>query len=390
MRYDFDCLVDRRDISVKYGTPGLLFPDCKLPENPIPMWIADMDFACCDRILQAIHKRVDRLTLGYENPVTPAYLEAVCGWMHRRHQWKITPEQIVTCGGAIAALKLAVMTFTKPGQKVLIQQPVYGPFGQTVTNCGRQVVNNPLIYKDGTYQMDLEDLEKKAADPDTVLLAFCNPHNPVGRVWTREELEEVCSICRRHGVLIVSDEVHSDIIRREKTFIPMGSVDPENVIASTSPGKTFNLTGMKLANIIIANQDLREKFLAARGGKDFPNPLAAAGAQAAYEGCDQWADQVNEYLDESFRILARRLPQVLPEAYLVPPESMFLAWFDLRRYGMTDQEISKRLVEEAGVVPDPGTHFGPDGKSFIRLNIACPHSVLNEALDRIEMAFAQP
>ena len=365
MNYNFDRLVDRRDISVKYGTPGLLHPGCKLPEDPIPMWIADMDFACCDTILQAIHKRVDRLTLGYENPVTPAYLEAVCGWMLRRHGWEVAPEQIVTCSGAIDALKLAVTAFTKPGQKVLIQQPVYGPFGQTVTACGRQAVDNPLVYRDGAYQMDLEDLERKAADPDTVLLAFCNPHNPVGRVWSREELEAVRAICRRHGVLIVSDEVHCDIIRKEKTFLPMGMVDPGNVIASTTPGKTFNLSGMKLANIVIADPGLRERFLAVRGGKNFPN------------------------LDESFAILSRRLPQAMPKARLVPPESMFLAWIDLHGYNMTDRELCRLLVEEAGVVPDPGTHFGPAGSGFIRLNIACPHSVLNEALDRIEKVFAR-
>ena len=169
----------------------------------------------------------------------------------------------------------------------------------------------------------------------------------------------------------------------------MGMVDPDNVIASTTPGKTFNLSGMKLANIVIADPDLRERFLAARGGKNFPNPLAAAGTQAAYESCDEWVDQVNEYLDESFAILSRRLPHAMPRARLVPPESMFLAWIDLSGYGMTDQEISKHLVEEAGVVPDPGTHFGPEGSRFIRLNIACPHSVLNEALDRIERVFAR-
>ncbi len=248
-------------------------------------------------------------------------------------------------------------------------------------------MNNKLIYENGVYRMDLADLEEKAKDPATKMLAFCNPHNPSGRVWTKEELEAVADICRRNGLVIVSDEVHCDLVRQDQTYTPMGKIAPDITITSTTAGKSFNLSGLHLANILIPNEELRQRFLEERG-RWFPSPLAAAATKAAYSDCAEWEDQVNAYLDESFCILQRRLGQVLPKAHLVKPEGMYLAWIDMSGYALPDKEICRRFVEDAGVVPDPGTHFGPEGEGFVRLNIACPHSVLNEALDRVEKAFA--
>ena len=387
MKYDFDQIVDRSKISVKYGTPGLLHPNCKLPEQVIPMWIADMDFACCDKILDGIKARVDQLTLGYENPVTAEYLLAVTGWFDQRHHWAVEPQWVVPTSGAVGALGIAIKALTEPGEGVIVQRPVYGPFDATIKSCGRQVVNNKLLYENGAYRMDLADLEEKAKDPANKMLAFCNPHNPSGRVWTAEELEAVAEICRKHGVVIVSDEVHCDIVRRGTTYTPMGKIAPECTITSTTGGKSFNLSGLHLANVLIPNETLRQRFSEQRG-RWFPSPLAAAATKAAYAFCADWEDQVNDYLDESFAILRRRLPQVLPKARLVEPEGMFLAWIDMHGYDMPDQEICRRFVEDAGVVPDPGTHFGPEGQGFVRLNIACPHAVLNEALDRVGSAFS--
>lgn len=386
MKYDFDKRVDRRGISVKYCTPGLLHPGCKVPENVLPMWIADMDYACPPQILQAIKDRADRLTLGYENPVTPEYLQAVTGWMTGRHHWEIRTDWVVPVSGAIDGLRLAIQAFTKPGDGVLVQRPVYGPFDNSIKACGRKVVNSPLIYENYSYRMDLADLEQKAKAPEVRMLAFCNPHNPSGRVWTREELEQVAEICRRNGVVIVSDEVHGDIVRADQTYIPMGSVAPDITITSTTPGKSFNLSGLHLANMIIPDEGLRSAFQAQQG-RWYPSPLAAAAAKAGYSQCMEWLDEVNLYLDEAFAILEKRMPQVLPKARLIKPEGMFLAWIDMHGYGLSHEEVCRRWVEDAGVVPDPGTHFGPEGRGFVRLNIACPHEQLEEALDRVQKAF---
>lgn len=387
MSYHFDEIIDRSRISVKYGTPGLLHPGCRLPERVIPMWIADMDFACCGKILDAIKARLDQLTLGYENPVTGEYLQAVADWFAERHDWAVEPAWVAPASGAVDALRIAIEALTAPGDGVIVQRPIYGPFDATIQSCGRQVVNNRLIYENGAYRMDLADLEEKAEEPTNRLLAFCNPHNPSGRVWTVEELEAVAEICRKHNMVIVSDEVHCDLVRWGRIYTSMGKLAPERTIVSTTGGKSFNLSGLHLANILIPDETIRQRFLAQRG-RWFPSPLAAAATQAAYSGCGDWEDEVNAYLDESFNILRRRLSQVLPKADLVEPEGMFLAWIDMHGYGLPDREICRRFVEVAGVVPDPGTHFGPEGEGFVRLNIACPHAVLNEALDRVATAFA--
>lgn len=259
MAYDFDRLVNRNGISVKYDMAGLLWPGMKLAENVIPMWIADMDFACCDHILDALKERLTRPTLGYENPVTPDYLETIVRWMEERHGYKIGAEEIITCTGAIDALKIAILAFTKPGDGILIQQPVYGPFSAAIQTSGRKVVNNRLLYESGVYQIDFDDLEEKASDPHTTMLAFCNPHNPVGRVWSVEELHRIYDICRRHDVYIVSDEVHGDIVRAACTYTPMGRIGTEKVIMTTTPGKAFNVSGLHLAHVLIGSPVTRGK-----------------------------------------------------------------------------------------------------------------------------------
>lgn len=386
MKYDFDRIIDRRRCSIKYDDPGKLYPGLKLPNDVIPMWIADMDFACCDTILEAIRERTRRLTLGYENTVTPTYRKAVSGWFKTRHGWDVEEEWICAAGGAVDALDISIRAFTEMGDGVIVQRPVYGPFDATVKKLGRKVVNNSLIYKNGGYSIDLEDLEKKASDPVNKLLAFCNPHNPSCRVWNREELESIDDICRRNGVVIVSDEVHCDIVRHGTVYTPMGSIAPDISLTSTTAGKSFNLSGLHLANIIVPDKRLREGFETERG-RWFPSPLAASAAMAAYTCCADWEDEVNSYIDENFLILANRLPDVLPKARLVKPEGMYLAWIDMHGYDLDDRDIAERFVEHAGVVPDPGTHFGPEGEGFIRLNIACPHIVLEKALLRVKKAF---
>lgn len=386
MKYDFDEIIDRSDISVKYCTPTLLHPGCTVPKEYIPMWIADMDFKCCEKILYAIKTRIDRGTLGYEAPANFRYRNAICNWYQKRYNWKFDTESIITCNGAIDGLRLAVLALTKPNQGIIIQRPVYGPFSITIENNNRRIINNALIYDNGNYFINFEDLEKKASDPETVMLAFCNPHNPAARVWTENELKKVYDICDRHNVIIVSDEVHGDITRKEYTYTPMGKISRKNVITNISMGKTFGLTGLHLANMIIEDEKIRQKILNTRGRSN-PSPLAATASIAAYEECEEWVNQINTYLDESFKIVAEALPTVLPKAKLIQPEGSFLAWINMSAYNLTQEQLSHYFVEIAGVIPDPGTHFGPEGDGFIRLNIACPHSILKKALDNIKNSF---
>ena len=237
--------------------------------------------------MDALKERLTRPTLGYENPVTPDYLETIVRWMEERHGYKIGAEEIITCTGAIDALKIAILAFTKPGDGILIQQPVYGPFSAAIQTSGRKVVNNRLLYESGVYQIDFDDLEEKASDPHTTMLAFCNPHNPVGRVWSVEELHRIYDICRRHDVYIVSDEVHGDIVRAACTYTPMGRIGTEKVIMTTTPGKAFNVSGLHLAHVLIGSPVTREAFVRERG-RSFPSPFAAAAAKAAYSEGGTW------------------------------------------------------------------------------------------------------
>lgn len=383
---NFDKYVDRTNISIKYGNKGKQYPGFSVREDAIPMWIADMDFACCEPVVKALYRTADQGTFGYEDPAGDRYRAALCAWMKKRHDWEIRPEWITQAPGAIEALDKAIEAFTEEGDGVIIQMPAYGPFAASVKTLGRRVAENNLILDENGFHLDFEDLERKAAVPENKMMIFCSSHNPTGRVWTKEELERICRICRENGVLIYSDEVHHDIVRPGFRHIPIAVFDPENVLTAVTAGKSFNLSGLHLASLIISDEEKRARFLEKRG-KWFPDPFSAAAAVAAYEEGETWEDEVNQYLDESLTILEKALPEVMPKARLAAVEGTYLAWIDLRGYGKTQEGLSRMLVEEAGVIPNPGTQFGKAGEGFIRLNVACPHAVLREALARLKQVF---
>lgn len=386
MKADFDRYIDRSRTSIKYGDRGKQYPGYAIREDAIPMWIADMDLACCEPVVKALHETADQGTFGYADPAGERYAKALSAWMGKRHDWEIRTEWIVEAPGAIEALDTAIKAFTEKGDGIIIQMPAYGPFAASVKKLGRTVVENELLHDDKGFHIDFEDLEKKAGQTENKMLIFCSPHNPTGRVWTEEELKRICDICRRNDVLIYSDEVHNDIVRKGFKHIPIGKLDPDNVLTAVTAGKSFNLSGLHLAAVIIPEEKKRERFIGERG-RWFPDPFSAAASIAAYEKGEQWEDELNSYLDESLEILMEGLPEAMPKAKLDHVEGTYLAWIDMRGYGKTDHELARMFVEEAGVIPNPGIQFGSKGSRFVRLNTACPHAVLREALKRLKAVF---
>ena len=388
MVYDFDTFVSRDQTnSVKWEFMQMFEP--KATPETIPMWVADMDFPCAQPILEALHKRVDRAIFGYSSHHTSEYYQAVCGWFQRRFNWNVDSVSIVFSPGVVPAIGYLINLLTEPGDGVIIQPPVYYPFKSKIEVYGRKVVNNPLLYQSGTYSMDYEDLELKAKDPKNKLLILCSPHNPVGRVWSKEELQTLGDICFQHNVFIISDEIHFDLVRKGVIHTPLEKLFPkqkERIITTTAPSKTFNLAGLQLANIIIHDPEIRDKWYAYvrdRLSINGPNALSIVAAQAAYTHGEEWLEAVLAYLDENIKFLQSFLAKHLPKVKLVPLEGTYLAWLDFTAYGFPQEELVRRIVHEAKVLLEDGTLFGEEGKGFMRMNIATTRSILDEALARM-------
>jgi cystathionine beta-lyase len=403
MEYQFDREVDREGTSSvkwEFVQEGKLLvqrgpgEQCFGPNRVLPLWVADMDFPSPQPVVRALVERARHGIYGYTAP-TDAYLDSVVGWMRRRHNWEIQPEWICVTPGVVPALNMLVRTFAAQGEKVLIQPPVYYPFFSAVENNSAEVVANPLVYESNHYGMDFSDLEQNIRDAKVRLAILCNPHNPVGRVWTREELARFGETCLRHNVLIVSDEIHGDIIHRGHVFTPLatlGEALAQNSITCTAPSKTFNLAGLQTSNIIIPNEALRTRFQKTLQG----NGLGGAGAfgvvalQAAYDQGEEWLDQVLEYLGANLRFLEEYLAKHIPQVSAVRPEGTYLVWLDFRRLGIDKLELRHLLLHQARVYLDDGFIFGPQGEGFMRINIACPRTILQEALKRIGEAVLGP
>lgn len=387
MKYDFDEIIERADTnSIKYGVGKLANP--LLPEDFIPMWIADMDFACPEQVLEAIRLRLDKKILGYSMFLNPEYYGAVAGWMKRRFDWEIDPSQLLFSPGIVPALNNLVELLTEPGDGVMIQTPVYGPFLKAIVNHGRTPVFNSLINTSGYYTMDYEDLEEKAKDPANKLILFCSPHNPSGRVWTEEELKRAADICLGNGVTIVSDEIHADLTRTGIRHIPLAKLYPDckEIITCTSPSKTFNMAGTQLSNILVPDEALRKRITQLHD--DLPSPLSIEAAQAAYTQCDDWLDSLKLYLDRNLDLVRHTLDQKLPQAVFRRPEGTYLAWIDMSGTGLVQEEIMTVTARDAGIFLEGGEQFVHDGEGFVRINCACPYSLLQKALDRFCTAFA--
>lgn len=383
--YNFDEGLDRRNTACGKWDGAKV---AGYPEDILSMWVADMEFPVLPQIEEALERRVvDHPIYGYST-VVPGQNEAACAWMKRRHGWDAKPEWIVATPGIVCALKMAVQCFTEPGEAVLICNPVYYPFTKAVVDNNRKLVNSPLQLREGRYEMDFEDLEAKIVDNDVKMFILCSPHNPVGRVWTREELKRAGDICRKHNVLVIADEIHEDFIFKPHRFVPFLTVDAgyeQNTIVCTAPSKTFNVAGLKFSNIFIPNEELRGIFKAHldRCGIGLPNTFGSIASKAAYEFGDEYADELAEAIQENVRYFKEYLGEKLPMLKVVDQEGLYLTWVDVSALGLEGEALTKFMIWEAKVWLDEGYIFGEEGNCYERFNLACPKRHIKEAVDRI-------
>lgn len=393
MKYNFETVGKRyRTGSKKWDE--LLNGGIREEEDIIPFSVADMEFKTAPEIIQALKEELDRFVLGYANP-TQDYLETVCRWMRERHGWEAKPEWILPEHGIVEAFFNTVKIFTGPGEGVMLMTPVYYPMYHAVRDNGRVLVECPLVRRDGRYEIDFDDFERKAADSNTRLLILCSPHNPVGRVWSREELERVGEICLRHQVLVVSDEIHFDLIMPGHKHTVFASLSPEiasNCIVCTAPSKTFNLAGLQTSNILVPNPALRERYLAALKRSSINpkcNILGYRACQAAYQYCAPWLDQAVQVINANRRLVVDFIARELPQIKTTPLEGTYLLWLDCRGLGLESRELERVNRQEAKLFFDEGRIFGPQGEGFERWNLACPTRYIQEGLERMKAAYDQ-
>lgn len=389
--YNFDEIIDRRHTNamntdgfrdyIFHADETMTFP--YRDEEFIRMWVADMEFATPDVVIAGMRERLDKRIFGYTRVFEHSYYEAFSGWCRRRYGWSFDKEELVMSNGVIPALYELVEYICKPDEKVLFLTPSYAYFKYAADFNKRDYVCSDLICEDGRYVVDFADLEKKAAEEKTTLFIFCNPHNPSGRVWTEDELERIGGIIRRNGLWVISDEIHCDLLRRDRKHIPLGKVMPDykRLITCMAPSKTFNLAGLMISNIMIRDEGLRGIWLSRH--YNFDNPLSIAAAQAAYEKGEAWLEELCAYLDENFRFTGAYLAEHLPGAGYRISEATYLAWVDLNRYFAPDEHLPLFFAYKAGVLLEGGNMFVQNSDGFIRLNLACPRSVLAEGLRRI-------
>ena len=376
---DFDTVVDRRNRAcVKYDMIAKTGRDIET----IPLWIADMDFKVSSYIQDALQEINDHGVYGY-NTVVDGYFESVKAWMKKRHNWNIDEKWIVTTPGVVYALKIAIKAFTKIGESVLIQEPVYHQFAKSIGATQRRMVVSNLVVDDkGNYSIDFEDFEKKIVDENVKLFIMCSPHNPVGRVWTKEELEKLGDICIKHDVLVISDEIHFDFDyeREHVVFAAIKDQFKENCIVCTAPSKSFNIAGLSVSNIIIPNMILRRQFkkeIEYSGGVHV-SIQGLAGCKAAYDHGEEWFDAVKVYIKDNYNFIKDYLNEHLPLAIVSPLEGTYLAWVNFEKYGLADEELNHIIKTKARVWLSPGNEYGEIGKGYQRINLACPRKVLED------------
>jgi cystathionine beta-lyase len=385
MTYNFDTVTDRRGTnSIKYDFAR----ERGKPDGLLPLWVADMDFPAPPEVLADIQKTVSHGIFGYSEP-KDGYYEAVTDWFGSRFGFHVTRREIVKTPGVVFALAQAVRAFTEPGDPVLIQPPVYYPFFEVTRANNRTLITNPLVYVNGKYSVDFDDFERKITDCGVKLFILCSPHNPVGRVWTREELERMNAVCARHGVIVVSDEIHCDFVWPGHGHTCFGLLNKDAVIA-TAPSKTFNLAGLQVSNIFVKNPELRGRLKAEinRSGYSQLNTPGLAACRSAYSKGGPWLDGLKTYLTENIRLTREFLAERLPRVKLVEPEGTYLVWLDFSEYGLSQDELDRRVTDGARLWLDSGTMFGAEGAGFQRINVACPKAILLDALGRLEKEFA--
>lgn len=381
MVYDFDREIERRgtnclkyDFARERGRSGDL----------LPLWVADMDFETAPCVKKRLEEAAAHGIYGYSEG-KEEYFDAARGWYERYFGWNVKKEWLVKTPGVVFALAACIRAFTKEGDAVLLQQPVYYPFSEVILDNDRRLVNSPLVLQNGRYEMDFDDLEKKIVSEQVKLFLLCSPHNPVGRVWEEWELRRVGEICLRHGVLVVSDEIHSDFVWPGKKHHVFASLDPDFsgiAVTCTAPSKTFNLAGLQISNIWIENAVLRKKFLkaVAQAGYSQVGLFGLAACQTAYEEGQEWLEALKAYLYENLLFVKAFLKEHIPEVKLIEPEGTYLLWLDFRGLSLSAEELEELITKKAKLWLDSGRMFGPDGEGFQRINIACPRRVLEKAL----------
>ena len=385
--YDFDRIVDRRntdclkyDFAVQRGRP----------KDVLPFWVADMDFSIAQEIEDALVKRCQHGIFGYSE-ATDGYFAALQNWYLKHFNWQVQRPWLIKTPGVVFALAMAVKAFTEPGDGVLVQQPVYYPFTEVIRDNDSEVVNAPLALVNGHYEIDFADLEQKLANPKVKLMFLCSPHNPVGRVWAKEELLKVGDLCLKYNVITVSDEIHSDFVWDDNAHTPFATLGEEyqqNCIVCTAPSKTFNLAGLQVSNIFIPNQKLRRAFrkqIDAAGYSQL-NTLGLVACQAAYAYGEEWLTQVKAYIRSNITFVDDYLKQNLPQIKMLPIEGTYLVWLDCSALGMTADEREQWLWHEAKLWLDGGGIFGKEGEAFERINVACPRATLLQGLEQLKAA----
>lgn len=379
MKYDFDEIIVRR------GTDSYKW-DSADNENVLPMWVADMDFRTAPAIVNALRRRVEHGIFGYTR-VPDGYYAAVTDWFARRHNWSIDRGWMIYTSGVVPAISAIIKALTVPGDKVLVQTPVYNCFFSSIRNNGCEMLPSPLVLSDNTFAIDFGDLERKAADPKVKLMLLCNPHNPAGRVWRRDELERIGEICICHGVRVVSDEIHCELVFPGHRYTPFASISGEflrHSVTCISPSKAFNIAGLQIANIVCADADCRRKIDRAINDNEVcdVNPFGVVATQAAYNEGEDWLNQLIGYIHSNYIYMCGFCREHLPEFPLTVLEGTYLVWMDCRKLAMASEELEHRLVNEAGLWLNAGTMYGTAGEGFMRWNIACPRARLAEGLKR--------
>lgn len=378
MKYDFDKTIDRRATnSYKWDSA---------PEGVLPMWVADMDFRTAPAIIDALQKRVAHGIFGYTR-VPDAYYDAVTSWFSRRHGWDIDREWIIYTSGVVPAVSAVIKALTVPGDKVIVQTPVYNCFFSSIRNNGCEIVSNPLRRTADTYEMDFDALERCAADPRAKVILLCNPHNPAGRVWTPDELTRLGNICLRNGVTVVADEIHCELVYQGFKYTPFASLSDaflHRSVTCVSPSKAFNIAGLQIANIVAFDNDLRSRIDKAININEVcdVNPFGVAATIAAYNEGEEWLNQLVDYLHGNYEAMAEFCRRELPEFPITRLEGTYLVWMDCSSLGMPSDALEHALLDDARLWLNAGTMYGAEGEGYMRWNIACPRSVMLDGLNR--------
>lgn len=387
-KHHFNEKFDRSNTSsVKWELTQTIFGQADV----LPMWVADMDFKPPAEITETIKRRIEHGIYGYTfSP--PSIAESIREWLKARHRWEIPLNSILYNSGVVPSIAAAVQTFTEEEDSILIQSPVYPPFFDMVTKNNRKVVNSPLILKDNRYEIDFNDFENKLKE-GVKLFILCNPHNPGGRVWTRDELFKIGELCYKHNCFILADEIHADLVYKPKQHISIASLDQRFLtitITLIAPTKTFNIAGLQASALIIPDQNLREKFQTFQDKQGFHSLsiFGMVGMEAAYRHGAEWLDDLHDYLKQNILTVKEFISREIPNISVMDPDGTYLIWLDCRKLGLTDEEIHENLIKKGKLGLEPGPKYGPGGEGFVRMNIACPHDIVVDGLERLKKAFA--